>query len=241
MFVNLIPHKKINCTLCGNSISTLNIITLESHCIFGGGKLIRYKCQKCDVIFGPTKFLKLSPFMVAMEYKQLYRRYTEGDTTKYEIRAFKLLNPNKKKKYLNYGSGLWSKSIELLRSEGWDICGYEPYAKNNNIKKDYIFSSKEDVSKHKFDGIFSHNVIEHLFNPMDEFHFMKSILANNTSRMSHSTACYKYMYEYSIFHVHFYTGRSIDYVARNIGMKISKRINDKHSEFKCRIFKFNGS
>ena len=81
------------CALCGHLEDNMNFEELTSHCIFQGGRLLRYKCPACDVIFGPEKMFALDDEMLQLEYKLLYSIYSEGDSTASTIRAFHLLNP----------------------------------------------------------------------------------------------------------------------------------------------------
>ena len=64
----------------------MNFEELTSHCIFQGGRLLRYKCPACDVIFGPEKMFALDDEMLQLEYKLLYSIYSEGDSTASTIR-----------------------------------------------------------------------------------------------------------------------------------------------------------
>ena len=73
----------------------------------------------------------------------------------------------------------------------------------------------------KFDGVFSNNVLEHLPDPVSELKFMKSLLRDEkTDLMAHATPCFEYAYEYTRFHLVFYTGGSIASVARQIGSSV---------------------
>ena len=83
--------------------------------------MIRYQCPECELIFGPLKILELSSQQLAEEYIWHYSVYEEGDASEDEIRTFNLLEPKKNKKYLNYGCGSWSKSIDKLNSLGFDV------------------------------------------------------------------------------------------------------------------------
>ena len=77
--------------------------------------------------------------------------------------------------YLNYGAGAWSNTIDIIRKDGFQIYGYEPYA---NGKNDGMLS-KEELTKMKFDGIFSNNLIEHLQDPIRFFEDTKLLLKDS--------------------------------------------------------------
>lgn len=219
---------QITCRICDYTNNVNNFKKLLSHCIFEGGKLERYVCPQCGLIFGPLKFLYLDETSIASEYKSLYEIYSEADTTEYEIKTFMSLNPQKDGVYLNYGSGAWSNSISFLRGQGWNVLGYEPYVSPNN---DYTINDKTALNTMKFDGIFSHNLIEHLPYPLQFFQLMKSLLRDNSCRMAHSTSCYDYAFEFTRFHMHFYTGKSIDYLCNKVGLTIANIIRDDSSKY----------
>jgi hypothetical protein len=219
---------QISCRICGYSANIDTFKKLISRCMFEGGKLERYECPQCGLIFGPLKFLLLDEPSVADEYKTLYEIYAEPSTTDYEVKTFMALNPKRDGIFLNYGCGAWSNSIRLLREHGWSVFGYEPYACPNNP---YVISNENTLLSMKFDGIFSHNLIEHLQYPLRFFQLMKSLLKNSAGKMAHSTACYDYAYEFTRFHLHFYTGKSIDYLCNIIGLRIADITRDTSSHY----------
>lgn len=196
---------------------------LTSHCIFGGGRLVRYQCPKCDTIFGPAKMLALSPEELTQEYEMHYRLYPEGDSTESEIRAFHALQPSRHGRYLNYGSGGWSRSVAELREQGWDVLAYEPH--QAAAKGEHEITSEAQLASMKFDGIFSNNVLEHFRYPVAALRKMAALLAP-VGRMSHATPCFQYLYEYTRFHLYFFPGRSLSFVASGAGLKVDQFTTD---------------
>lgn len=228
----------LTCDICGYSARRADYETKETECIFNGGHLTRYVCPQCDVIFGPSKFRDLGQDGINEDYWVHYLGFQEGDSTEKEIRAFKMLNPNKNSLYLNYGCGSWSKSIELLREEGYQVYGYEPYAAD--IDNPYIISGKENIQSMKFDGIFSNDLLEHLINPVEDLEFMKSLLLRPESKMAHSTGCFAYKHEITRFHTHFFVGRSADILAEKSGFRIVERCDDlEQNDFICCVFEMD--
>lgn len=215
-------NERLNCPICGCANNNdFKVLTSES--IFNGGKLSRYKCSDCGVIFGPTKMLSLDPSMLDLEYRNLYRIYSEGDTTESTIRTFHLLNPCKDGIYLDFGcGGEWSKAISDLRSQGWNIYGFEPSALNSSA---FVFSTWEEVQNHRFDGIISHNVLEHIIDPVDTNTQLASLLKDGGT-IVHATPCFEYLYEFSHLHVFFFTGNSANILADRSGMKITNWTRD---------------
>lgn len=204
--------KKIQCTICKNVQIYGKIKKYISNCRFYGGKLERYRCDNCGVIFGPLKMLNLTKSEIAFDYNQHYKVWSEGDTSNDEIKTFYSLSPTKNKIYLNFGSGPMSKTVNILRKNGWNVFGYDPYS---GVKSENIFSSIDSLKNIKFDGIFSNNVIEHFIDPVKSFKLMINIL-NNKSIMAHSTPCYKYDYHNTRFHIHFFTGNCVKYISKKL-------------------------
>ena len=220
-----LPNSIIICPICKKSKRREDYTILISECAFLGGKLERYQCPDCDVIFGPLKMLNLDKASLDLEYRFLYRFYSEGDTTEFEKRTFFELNPQKNGKYLNFGCGKWSRCIDNLRSEGWNVYGYEPYVKGSS---QYIINNIETLNKMKFDGIFSNNLIEHLQDPILE---IKQILNFSLPGgiIAHSTSCFEYSYEHSRFHLFFFTGRSFNYILNSLNLiQVSKIIQGEY-------------
>lgn len=215
-------NHKLSCPICGNSFETDNVSRLVSECIFNGGRLIRYVCPYCGVVFGPEKMLHLNDETFSNEYKIHYSVYSEGDATQREIQVFRQIDPNIDGIYLDWGVGAWSTVISSLREEGYQVYGYDPYAP---VDSEYVITSETQLRKMKFDGIFSHDLLEHLKDPIGTFKLFSEILKPE-GRMVHSTACYDYVYEYTRFHLFFYTGTSIEEICKQTGFIIDSTTKD---------------
>ena len=222
----------LTCPLCNHQAPSDEFAVYETHCIFGGGRLLRHQCPECDLIFGADKMLALNPAELSQDYESHYRVYQEGDSTEQEIRAFHMLNPSRDGIYLNYGAGSWSKSVAQLRSQGWNVFAFEPHdsAATNH---DSLIRSKADLLKMRFDGIFSNNVLEHLRYPVAELSFMKSVLKDG-GRMSHATPCFEYLYEFTRFHLFFFLGRSRQVLADQAQLEIADFVVD--NQFMCALY-----
>jgi len=220
------------CPLCGFTSSANTLKQFNSYCIFGGGLLLRYQCTNCDLIYGPKKMLDLTPAELSSDYEWHYRVYEEGDSTAQEIRAFHLLKPSKSGIYLNYGAGAWSRSVEILRSEGWNVMAFEPHG-SAQASADYVISNRVELQKIGFDGVFSNNVLEHLRYPVEELSFMQGIIKQG-GRMSHATPCFEYLFEYTRFHLFFYLGRSRSLLAERANLTVVDFVLD--GEFMCALY-----
>lgn len=226
----------LTCDICGSSHRRSEYQILSSSCVFNGGKLTRYVCPECGVIFGPSKFLEQGQQGIDEDYVVHYLGFSEGDSAYKEEMAFRALNPQKNMTYLNYGCGKWSKTLQKLRAEGFDVYGYEPYAPESD--NPYMITTKEELSKMRFNGIFSNDLLEHLINPIQDMQFMGDLLVDSDSIIAHSTACFTYKYEYTRFHTHFFLGNSVDIMAKKSNLEVVGKIDElENCDFICYLFR----
>jgi len=220
------------CRLCGFESREDVFKRYESECIFLGGRLIRYKCPSCEVIFGPLKMLDLEPEMIDMDYRLHYSIFSEGDSTERIVRAFHLLRPRKDGLYLDYGCGVaHPNALKLLRDQGYSLIGFEPSLPQSS---EFVFKSMHEISRYRFDGIFSHNVLEHLFDPVGITKSLSDLLTPG-GLLVHATPCFEYLYEYTRFHVYFFTGGSLQYLASRSGMRVINLVKDTESDFMAAV------
>ena len=211
------PARELTCALCGHTEPAEAFTVFESACIFEGGEITRHQCPQCDVIFGSSLMLSLSAEELTREYEWHYRVFSEGDSTEQELRAFYALNPERGKKYVNWGSGAWSSSIEVLRADGWQVFGFEPHGSAGG-EGDAILNSLDELIALKPDGIYSNNVLEHLRHPVEELKTMSSLLPAG-GMMSHATPCFEYRFEFTRFHLFFFLGRSREFLTDRAGLQ----------------------
>ena len=81
------PEDILHCKICGYESERKNYETKETECRFNGGKLVRYVCPGCWVIFGPTKFSALTQDEINDDYTTHYLGFHEGDSTQKELDA----------------------------------------------------------------------------------------------------------------------------------------------------------
>lgn len=224
-FERRFPHvETLSCPLCGFRSEAGDFSTYETYCIFGGGELLRHQCPECDLIFGAPKMLSVSEAELSQDYEWHYKVFSEGDSTQQEIRAFHALTPTKEGVYLNWGAGAWSRSIETLRQEGWNVYGYEPHGSASSGGQ-HILSTPAQLQEMRFDGIFSNNVLEHLRHPVRELASMRDMLKPG-GKMSHATPCFDYLYEFTRFHLFFFVGRSRTVLAKQAKLHIKEYLAD---------------
>ena len=212
------PPATLSCPSCGSSHPTADYAVRLSECVFGGGPLRRHVCPDCDLIFGTQRMLRMSASDLAREYRELYATYEEGDSTESEIASFRLLGLRPGGRYLNYGCGRWSRSIPTLRAEGFDVVGFEPFSHEGALPE-YIMTDEADVGAQRFDGILTHNILEHVQDPVAFTKQLGSWLKPG-GRLVHATPCYEYAYDFTRFHVVFFPGRSAEVLAARCGMTL---------------------
>jgi hypothetical protein len=176
-------------------------------------ELIRHQCKNCQLIFGSEKMLKLSSEELSKQYVELYKNYSECDTTNVQVEIFNkcFLKPGK---YLNIGSGKTNLAKHLPNI---DLYEYDPYTEKLHDKS--INSLDEVIKIGPFDGIFTHNVLEHYQNPIEELKLHGSLLKDD-GMIVHSTVCYDYECVNTRFHLFFYLGKSTEYLASRAGLKL---------------------
>ncbi|PQO39449.1 methyltransferase [Blastopirellula marina] len=217
-----LPGRMIRCIICDFTQEWGAWKKRLDTCQFGGGELERYECPKCECVFGAQKYLDLEEAFVDLDYRVLYSRYAEGDSTSNEIKTFRSLNPTSEGLYLDWGcGGLWSKTVSTLRSEGYDIWGFEPSAQTSG---DFIVNDQSLIST-QFNGIFSNNVIEHFREPIEQFRYFHSILKPD-GVMAHSSPCYEWSYAFTRFHTLFLLGKSPHVLAERTGFKVQDQVQD---------------
>jgi SAM-dependent methyltransferase len=217
-----LPHRRIRCIVCDLERPRDGFDTLTDVCLFQGGRLERYRCPRCECVFGPQKYLDLDEAFVSRDYRVLYARYSESDSTGDEVRTFRTLSPKVGGVFLDWGcGGAWSRTIDQLRGEGWDVWGYEPSAE---AASNFIVNQRDAIGA-RFDGIFSNNVIEHFRDPVASFRDFHAILKDGGT-MAHSSPCYEYRYAYSRFHTLFLLGKSPHVLAERTGFKVIDSLYD---------------
>jgi hypothetical protein len=211
-----IPSKEILCPICENIIEITNENIVFSRNFWDTGIIKRIKCSSCNLIFGPLSVINKDSKRLSEDYKMLYSYYKEGETSIYQKMAFEALNGLKNKKYLNYACGTWKDGISELLKLGWDIYGFEP---NLPLQHENIKVNVDDLADIEFDGLFTHNFIEHIQNPIKMFTTWNKMLKVGDI-MVHSSACFKWKFDFSNFHIFFFLGESLDILAKRTGFKV---------------------
>jgi hypothetical protein len=222
LYDQILPGSILCCIVCEHSDHREGFGIHHDTCVFGGGRLERYECPACGCMFGTKKYLDLPEAAVDADYRFLYSRYSESDSTDNELRTFHSLMPEKHGVFLDWGcGGAWSQTIASLRADEWDVWGYEPSAP---MSGDYVVNNRAEISA-RFDGIFSNNVIEHFRTPIETFRDFHSLLVDG-GVMAHSSPCYAKSYTFTRFHTLFLTGQSPHILAERTGFEVIDETRD---------------
>lgn len=205
--------KDINCPICDFHITNPIIVTCDSYfCI---EKIIRYKCNSCQTIFGPISLILLSDNSLLELYKLVYSFFVEGNTQDQQLKSFLLLSPEKNKLYLNYACGNWKNGINDILSNGYNVYGYDPAFLIYHKRIITIFSN---IPKN-LDGLFSNNYIEHLKDPIKQFKEWNNLLKIGSSMVHRGE--YEYIkdncYEQSNYHLLYLSKKGVEILSERTG------------------------
>jgi 2-polyprenyl-3-methyl-5-hydroxy-6-metoxy-1,4-benzoquinol methylase len=98
------------------------------------------------------------------------------------------------------------------------VINYEPFVNKNAVQ------SQSDLKIGSFDGLISHNLLEHLQDPVKALLEMKSYIKPGVP-MFHSTPCWDYSYQFSEFHLFFFVGNSVNVMAQRAGLRATRLSN----------------
>jgi SAM-dependent methyltransferase len=202
------------CLLCGSPGP--GFVARTDRCRFRGGRLIRHRCPDCGVVFGPQKMLDLTPEELDAEYRELYSVYREEATEFSVLWTFSLLDPRPSGRYLDFGCGPDPAPLRVLRSLGFDAGGFDPVAAPGDP---IVATDWAALGERPFDGIITHNVLEHLVDPVATTRQLAGLLAPG-GRLIHATECFDEVITDTRFHLWFFTGRSPAVLAERAGLQI---------------------
>ena len=134
------------------------------------GKLFYWRCNFCD-----SKFLDPKNYISSSNEKKHYLKHNNSLTDlNYKNFLLKLIEPVKDKIStsdigLDYGCGFAPALANIFKSYGFKVELYDPY-----------FFPNKDVLLKKYKFITCSEVVEHFFNPCDEFDKINNLLDNNS-------------------------------------------------------------
>ena len=133
-------------------------------------KLIYWKCKTCAAkILDPQHYVSNS-----YEKKHYLKHNNSITNTNYKSFLLKLIEPVKDKILtsdigLDYGCGFSPALANILKSHGFKVELYDPF-----------FFPNKDVLLKKYKFITCSEVVEHFFNPYEEFDKINDLLDNNS-------------------------------------------------------------
>jgi hypothetical protein len=139
----------------------------------------------------------------------------EGDTRPFQEKTFYLLNPSRLGRYLNYACGDFAAGLDSLLHGGWDVQGFEPFQPQRHPR---IHREIAAVEGQAFDGVFTHNYLEHPQSLRAMFGTIHGLLQPG-GVMAHSTPCCEYLFEDVPFHLYFLTGGSLPRLCDRTGFR----------------------
>ena len=134
------------------------------------GKLIYWECNVCG-----SKFLDPKNYISNSDEKKHYLKHDNSITDQnYKNFLLKLFEPFKDKIStsdigLDYGCGFAPALANIFKSYGFKVELYDPF-----------FFPNKDVLLKKYKFITCSEVVEHFFNPYDEFDKIDNLLDNNS-------------------------------------------------------------
>jgi hypothetical protein len=204
------------CRCCGQLNQLALTKRVNSICLFSQLELHRFECSGCGGIFGPMPLIHCKPEELGGLYACLYQFYREGFSQPFQEKTFYLMNPSRRCEYLNYACGDWTEGCERLRLLGWQVRGYEPFQR---VDSEAIVTNRNSVMSKQYDGLMTHNFIEHVQDPLAFFNECSSMIKSG-GKMAHSSACFDYVFEVSPFHLFFYCGNSVAKLAEQTGFRL---------------------
>jgi len=199
------------CTLCGNEV--IEILTFRDRKYF--------QCNNCGSIIMDPKF--------HIDNKKEKERYELHNTTIDDegyinfikpITDYVIENFNSTHMGLDFGSGEFAVLSEFLRRKGYNILNYDPY-----------FNKDKSLLNKKYDLIISCEVVEHFYDPKDEFCLLKSLLKENgkliikTDLIKENTIFENWYYKNDETHVFFYSSKTFEYIKKWLGFKKLKIVD----------------
>lgn len=173
------------------------------------GNLVYWDCRTCSAkILDPQHYVSNS-----YEKKHYLKHNNTINDVNYKNFLLKLIEPIKDKIStkdigLDYGCGFAPALANILKSDGFKVELYDPF-----------FFPNKDVLLKKYKFITCSEVVEHFFNPYEEFNKINNLLAFNswfgvmTSFMPNDNKFENWYYRRDPTHVVFYKKKTFQHIA----------------------------
>lgn len=181
-----------------------------------------FNCNTCGVIFRDQK-----TFLGATAEKSRYDKH-KNDVT--DIGFQKSVQPlvdsviqyfSNEAKGLDYGCGNGPVATTILEKKGYEIALYDPF-----------YAPDKKVLERKYDFIICNEVIEHFYQPKEEFKKLAALLKPNGKLICGTAICYptidfdNWFYKNDPTHVIFYTTTSLDLIKIENGFTKVSLVNN---------------
>lgn len=206
-------EKMKTCMICGANPSLLNDKQIR----------VTYSvCSSCGFIYKNAEH-HLNLDLELKEYKNHNNSFeSSGYVSMFENLITKYIKPlNISGKVLDFGSGPGPVLKELLKRAGYDAHDYDPF-----------FNPNDEYLKNRYNLITVTEVVEHFFEPLDEFEHLKSLLDESgylvlmTKLNPHNIDEFlKSSYRRERTHVSFYALQTIEYIADKMDFEIVEHNN----------------
>lgn len=195
---------------------------------FNAGLITRHECPNCNLIFGDLRILNMSELEIKNDYDDVYSYFKEANTAPDIVNNINNINIfyDKSLSYLDYACGVGN-MIPILKSNGYNIIGYDKYIKNINVVN--------NIDNLYFDVIYSNNFIEHLINPINDIKEILNHLKIGGYLIFMSDCIDEYKNENTHFHTFYYTGKSFKILCDKLGLEIIESKNV--GSYKIKILK----
>lgn len=200
----------MKCILCGDNTDKFQIWRESQY----------YRCNTCRGIM-----LDSRDYLDSSEEKSRYKEHNNDvEDERYQGFVSPIVEGvfrdyNKNHKGLDFGAGTGPVITKLLRDEDYNIKIYDPYFANN-----------PELLEEKYDYIVCCEVIEHFYNPKEEFRLLKSLLKTGGS-LYIMTSIYNDEIEFESWgykddptHVFFYENKTVEWIKKEY--KFSELIRD---------------
>jgi len=174
-----------------------------------------FSCDTCSVIFRDQKI-----FLDSTSEKSRYDKHKNdiedlGFQNSVKSLVDKVIqNFPKESKGLDYGCGNGPVAAAMLKKEGYNIGVYDPF-----------YAPEKNVLQDTYDFIICNEVMEHFYNPRQEFETLKNLLKPNGMLICGTAVFYPtinfdtWYYKNDPTHVIFYTPYSLEWIKNEIDFK----------------------
>ena len=212
----------LKCKVCEHSSSIKKYKKLTVRDRFEAGRLVRYQCPNCEVIFGDLRFLGLPSEEIDKDYEDVHVIFSETDTSEGRVIMFNKFELDKSLEYLDYACGAFPDTLNKLNNQGWTTYGYD---KHVTVPHSRFLSN---IDNRTFDVVYTNNYIEHLIDPIKDFDdILKHVKPGGKLIMASPCWEFRYCYDISHHHTFFFSEKSLKVLEKKLNIKQISSIDFK--------------